>query len=232
MITVRKSNDRGHANHGWLDSKFSFSFAEYEDPKHVHFRSLRVINEDRIAPGGGFPTHPHRDMEIFSYVLEGTLQHADSMGNGRALKPGQIQLMSAGQGVRHSEYNPSQTEPTHMLQMWIFPERRGLTPSYTEWHPKPEHDTQAKVLVISEDGREDSAVIHQDASIYRLKIKAGEEITHDLAAGRGVWLQLAKGSLSVNGTSLTAGDGASSETAGTLTIKADQDAEGILFDLG
>jgi redox-sensitive bicupin YhaK (pirin superfamily) len=232
MITLRKSNDRGHANHGWLDSKFSFSFAEYEDPKHVHFRSLRVINEDRIAPGGGFPTHPHRDMEIFSYVLEGALQHSDSMGNGRVLRPGQIQLMSAGQGVRHSEYNPSQTDPTHMLQMWIFPETRGLTPSYTEWHPKPEHDEQAKVLVISEDGREDSAVIHQDASIYRLKIKAGEEITHDLLAGRGAWLQLAKGSLTVNGTPLTAGDGASSETAGTLTIKADQDAEGILFDLG
>ena len=232
MITLRKSNDRGHANHGWLDSKFSFSFAEYNDPEHVNFRSLRVINEDRIAPGGGFPTHPHRDMEIFSYVLEGALQHADSMGNGRVLKPGQIQLMSAGSGVRHSEYNPSQTEATHMLQMWIFPERRGLTPSYTEWHPKPEHAEQAKVLVISEDGREDSAVIHQDASIYRLKVKAGEEITHDLLAGRGAWLQLAKGSLTVNGAPLTAGDAASTETAGTLTIKADQDAEGILFDLG
>lgn len=232
MITVRKSEERGHANHGWLDSKFTFSFAEYEDPAHVHFRSLRVINEDRIAPGGGFPTHPHRDMEIFSYVLDGALQHADSMGNGRVLKPGQIQLMSAGQGVRHSEYNPSRTDPTHMLQMWIFPSRRGLTPGYTEWHPKPEHESQAKVLVISEDGREDSAVIHQDASIYRLKLKAGEEVTHNLAAGRGAWIQLAKGSLTVNGSSLKAGDGASTETAGMLTLKADQDAEGILFDLG
>ena len=231
-LTLRKSNERGKADHGWLDSRFSFSFADYHDPKHMHFRTLRVINEDKIAPGGGFPMHPHRDMEIFSYVLEGALQHKDSMGNGRVLKPGQIQLMSAGAGVLHSEFNPSSTDTTHMLQIWLFPDKRGKEPGYTEWHPKPEHDTQAKVLVISKDGREDSAVIHQDASIYRLKLKAGQEVTHDLAAKRGAWLQLARGSVTLNGTALTAGDAASTEDAGTLSITATEDAEAILFDLG
>lgn len=231
-LTLRKSNERGKADHGWLDSRFSFSFADYQDPKHMHFRTLRVINEDKIAPGGGFPMHPHRDMEIFSYVLEGALQHKDSMGNGRVLKPGQIQLMSAGAGVLHSEFNPSSTDTTHMLQIWLFPDKRGKEPGYTEWHPKPEHDTQPKVLVISKDGREDSAVIHQDASIYRLKLKAGQEVSHDLAAKRGAWLQLARGSVTLNGTALTAGDAASTEDAGTLSIIATEDAEAILFDLG
>jgi redox-sensitive bicupin YhaK (pirin superfamily) len=231
-LTLRKSNERGKADHGWLDSKFSFSFAEYQDPKHMHFRTLRVINEDKIAPGGGFPMHPHRDMEIFSYVLEGALQHKDSMGNGRVLKPGQIQLMSAGAGVLHSEFNPSPSETTHMLQIWIFPDKRGKEPGYTEWHPKPEHEEQAKVLVISQYGREESAVIHQDASIYRLKLKAGQEVTHDLAAKRGAWLQLARGSVSLNGTALAAGDAASTEEAGTLSITAKEDAEALLFDLG
>jgi redox-sensitive bicupin YhaK (pirin superfamily) len=231
-LTLRKSNERGKADHGWLDSRFSFSFAEYQDPKHMHFRTLRVINEDKIAPGGGFPMHPHRDMEIFSYVLEGALEHKDSMGNGRVLKPGQIQLMSAGAGVLHSEFNPSKTEPTHMLQVWLFPDKRGKEPGYTEWHPKPEHASQSKVLVISNDGREDSAEIHHDASIYRLKLKAGQEVTHDLTAKRGAWLQLARGSVSLNGTSLNAGDAASTEEAGKLTITANEDAEALLFDLG
>lgn len=230
-LTLRKSNERGHADHGWLDSRFSFSFAEYNDPKHMHFRTLRVINEDHIAAGGGFPMHPHRDMEIFSYVLDGALAHQDSMGNSRVLKPGQIQLMSAGKGVLHSEFNPSKTEKTHMLQVWLFPSKRSLEPGYTEWHPKDEHTSEPKVLVISEDGREDSAVIHQDASIYRLKITKGQKVTHDLKAGRGAWLQLARGSVTLNGASLSAGDAASTEDAGTLTITASEDAEALLFDL-
>jgi redox-sensitive bicupin YhaK (pirin superfamily) len=231
-FTLRKSNERGHADHGWLDSRFSFSFAEYHDPKHMHFRTLRVINEDHIAAGGGFPMHPHRDMEIFSYVLEGALAHKDSMGNSRELKPGQIQLMSAGSGVTHSEFNPSKTDKTHMLQVWLFPDKRNLQPGYTEWHPKPEHANESKVLVISPDGREDSAVIHQDANIYRLKLAKGEKVTHDLTAGRGAWLQLARGSVSLNGeTALTAGDAASTSDAGTLTVTATEDSEALLFDL-
>ena len=160
-----RSDERGHANHGWLDSHFTFSFADYYAPAHMGFRSLRVINQDRIAPGGGFPTHPHRDMEIFSYLVEGELQHQDSLGNGRVLKPGQIQMMCAGKGVLHSEFNPSDSEISHLLQIWIQPDQRGLVPSYTEWHPKPEHETAEKVLVISSDGREGSATIHQDADI-------------------------------------------------------------------
>jgi redox-sensitive bicupin YhaK (pirin superfamily) len=231
-LTRRKSHERGLADHGWLDSRFSFSFAEYQDPKHTHFRALRVINEDKIAPGGIFPMHPHRDMEIFSSVLEGALQHKDSMGHERVLKPGQIQLLSAGAGVLHSEFNPSKSDTTHMLQVWLFPDQRGMQPGYTEWHPKPEHAAEPKVLVISNDGREDSAVIHQDASIYRLKLKPGQQITHDLAAKRGAWLQLARGSVSLNGTPLTAGDAASTEDAGRLTITANEDAEALLFDLG
>ncbi len=230
-LTIRKSNERGHSDHGWLDSRFSFSFADYQDPKHVHFRTLRVINEDHIAAGGGFPMHPHRDMEIFSYVLEGALSHKDSMGNSRTLKPGQIQLMSAGKGVLHSEFNPSPTDETHMLQIWLFPNKRNLEPGYTEWHPKPEHASEPKVIVISEDGREDSAVIHQDASIYRLKLTKGQEVTHDVASGRSAWLQLARGSVTLNDTALTAGDAASTEDAGKLTITASEDTEALLFDL-
>ncbi len=230
MITIRKSNDRGHAEHGWLDSRFSFSFAEYHDPEHMGFRSLRVINDDHIAPGMGFGMHPHRDMEIFSYVLGGALQHKDSMGNGRVLQPGQIQLMSAGTGVQHSEFNPSK-ETTHILQIWIVPAKRGLTPGYTEWHPKLEHDRASKVLVISPDGRDGSATIHQDADIFRLLLKAGEQVTHELLPGRGAWLQVARGKLTLDGAAIEAGDGASTETAGSLTLVATSDAEALLFDL-
>lgn len=232
MITIRHAAERGHADHGWLDSHHTFSFAGYHDPAHLGFRSLRVINDDRVAPGMGFGTHPHRDMEIFSYVLEGELAHQDSLGNGRRLHPGQIQLMSAGSGVTHSEFNPSPTQAAHFLQMWILPRERGLEPGYTEWHPRPEHDSAPKVLVISSDGRDGSATIHQDAEIYRLKLGAGESMTHDLAPGRGVWLQVAQGALMLNGHALSTGDGASTETPGLLTVTATAPTEAILFDLG
>ncbi len=231
MITLRKSKDRGSADHGWLKSLHTFSFADYYDPEHMGFRTLRVINQDHIAPGTGFPTHPHRDMEIFSYVLEGALEHRDSMGNGRVLKPGQIQLMSAGHGVTHSEYNPSRTEGSHFLQIWIHPSERSLEPSYTEWHPTEEMVHQPKVLVISSDGRDGSALIHQDADIFRLKLRAGASVHHDLAPDRGLWLQVIRGPVSLNGVPLLNGDAASTEKTGHYDIYADGEAEALLFDL-
>ena len=230
-ISLRKADDRGHADHGWLNTWHSFSFADYYDPRHMGFRTLRVINDDVIAPGVGFPTHPHRDMEIFSYILAGALEHKDSMGHGRVLRPGQIQLMSAGSGVTHSEFNPSATEGARLLQIWIHPHTRGLKPGYTEWHPQPEHESSPKVLVISADGRENSARIHQDADIYRVRLEPGQTITHELRAGRGAWLQIAEGELSLNGTTLVTGDGASTEDAGALTMTANKKTEAILFDL-
>jgi quercetin 2,3-dioxygenase len=231
MITLRRSNERGHADHGWLKSNHTFSFAHYHDPAHMGFRSMRVINDDHVAPGQGFGTHPHHDMEIFSYVLEGALEHKDSLGNGRVLKPGQIQLMSAGKGVTHSEFNPSPSEPLHFLQIWIQPRALGLTPGYTEWVPRPEHADAPKVLVISPDGREGSAMIHQDADIYRIRLKVGQSVTHDLKAGRGAWLQIAEGALMLNGLELQTGDGASTDQAGELTLTATQLTEAILFDI-
>ena len=230
-LKIRRANERGHAHHGWLDSHHTFAFADYYDPAHMGFRSLRVINDDRVAPGQGFGTHPHRDMEIFSYVLEGALQHKDSMGNGSVLKPGQIQLMSAGSGVTHSEFNPSSSEPLRLLQIWIQPRERGLVPSYTEWRPRPEQAEAPKVLVISPDGREDSATIHQEANVYRLRLKAGQSVTHELKAGHGAWLQIAVGALTLNGVALATGDGASTEESGTLTFTASEPTEALLFDL-
>ena len=230
-LSIRKSNDRGLAEHGWLRSQHTFSFADYYDAAHMGFRSLRVINEDFVAPGGGFPTHPHRDMEIFSYIVEGSLAHRDSMGNGRVLEPGQIQLMSAGRGVTHSEFNPSQAGPMHLLQIWIQPRERGLKPGYTEWHPSAASDSAAKVLVISSDGRDGSAIIHQDADVYRVRLRAGESVSHGVISGRGVWIQIIKGAVSVNGTPLTAGDAASTEDTGLLAITASADTEALLFDL-
>jgi len=234
IITLRSAHARGHADHGWLDTWHSFSFAGYHDPAHMGFRSLRVINQDRIAPGAGFPTHPHRDMEIFSYVLEGILKHADSLGNTRELLPGQIQLMSAGRGVTHSEFNPSPTEGTHILQIWIHPREQGLPPTYTEWHPAPDTGPPpAKVLVISPDGRDRSATIRQDACVYRLLLPPGETATHELAAGRGLWIQSIRGALSLNTTPLQPGDGARAEEAAIYRITAADDtpAEALLFDL-
>ena len=230
-ITIRKSAERGLAEHGWLRSQHTFSFADYHDPAHMGFRSLRVINEDHVAPSGGFPTHPHRDMEIFSYVVAGSMQHRDSMGNGRVLLPGQIQLMSAGTGVTHSEFNPSAKEPLHLLQIWITPRERGLTPGYTEWHPDAARDGDAKVLVISPDGRDGSAMIHQDADVFRVRLRAGQSVSHEVRAGRGVWLQIIGGSANVNGTPLVAGDAASTEESGAFVVTADADTEALLFDL-
>jgi len=230
-LNIRRANERGHADHGWLNSHHTFSFADYYDPAHMGFRSLRVINDDRVAAGQGFGTHPHRDMEIFSYVLEGALEHKDSMGNGSVLKPGQIQLMSAGRGVTHSEFNPSASEPLHFLQIWIQPRERGLMPCYTEWRPKPEQANAPKVLVISPDGRDGSATIHQDADVYRIRLKPGQSVTHELRAGRGAWLQIAEGALTLNGVALVTGDGASTEEPGKLTLTATRETEAILFDL-
>jgi redox-sensitive bicupin YhaK (pirin superfamily) len=231
-LTLRRSADRGHADHGWLDSHHTFSFADYHDPAHMGFRALRVINQDRVAAGMGFSTHPHRDMEIFSYVLEGALQHKDSMGNGRVLKPGEIQLMSAGTGVTHSEFNPSKSDGLHFLQIWIVPNQRGLQPSYTEWKPTPATANAQDVVVISPDGRDGSAVIHQDAIVHRLRLRAGESVAHTVQQGRGMWLQLITGELRAGGDTLRAGDGASTEDAGTLTLTANQPVEALLFDLG
>lgn len=230
-LHIRRAGERGHADHGWLNSHHTFSFADYYDPAHMGFRSLRVINDDRIAPGRGFGTHPHRDMEIFSYVLEGALQHKDSMGNGSVLKRGQIQLMSAGRGVTHSEFNPSTDEPMRLLQIWIQPSERGLVPGYTEWQPKPDQANEPKVLVISPDGREGSATIHQDAEVYRLRLQPGETVMHELKPGRGAWLQIAEGALALNGVALVTGDGASTEEPGTLTLTATEPTEALLFDL-
>jgi redox-sensitive bicupin YhaK (pirin superfamily) len=230
-ITVRRSSERGLADHGWLRSRHTFSFADYYDPSHMGFRSLRVINDDVVAAGRGFPEHPHRDMEIFSYVLEGALAHRDSLGNERILTPGQIQLMSAGTGVRHSEFNPSASEPTHFLQIWIQPREHGLKPSYTEWHPSSQHADDPKVLVISPDGRDGSAGIQQDAEIYRILLEPGQSVQHEVREGRGIWLQIAEGSVVLNGITLATGDAAATEVSGTLTLTANSRTNALLFDL-
>ncbi len=230
-LDILTSSQRGHANHGWLNTQHSFSFADYYNPARMGFRSLRVINQDIVAAGAGFPTHPHRDMEIFSYILEGTLAHKDSMGNGRELKPGQIQLMSAGSGVTHSEFNPSRTEGAQLLQIWILPEARGLTPSYTEWHPDPATENEPKVLVISHEGRAGSATIHQDADVYRVRLQPGQSVSHEVRPGRGAWFQLIKGTVEANGAKLSPGDAVSTDDAGTLALAATAEVEGLLFDL-
>jgi redox-sensitive bicupin YhaK (pirin superfamily) len=232
-ILVRKSGARGQADHGWLKSRFSFSFSEYYDPEHMGFRCLRVINEDWIAPGGGFPTHPHRDMEIFTVLLEGTLEHRDSLGNGRQIKPGEIQLMTAGSGITHSEFNPSATEAAHLLQIWILPRARNLTPGYTDWKPASGLMDGPQTLIISGDGREGSATIQQDVRIYRLSLPSGQGVTHPLESGRAVWLQCLRGSGTCMEVSFEQGDGVHSEDPGCLAIKATSAGplDALLFDL-
>jgi hypothetical protein len=229
-LTIRKSQERGHANHGWLDSRHTFSFADYYDPAHMGFRSLRVINEDYIEPGAGFPTHPHRDMEIFSYIVSGLLEHRDSMGNSRQLMPGQIQLMRAGTGVTHSEFNPSPRERVHLLQIWIEPRKKGLPPAYTEWVPSPGAEREGKTLVISPDARQGSARIEQDVQVYLVRLGDGEELMHDLAAGHGLWFQLIQGAVETTAGRLEAGDAVSSEQAGGFIARACGGVEALLFD--
>jgi hypothetical protein len=227
MLHLRKSNDRGHANHGWLDSWHTFSFADYHDPQHASFSVLRVINEDRVSPGEGFPTHPHRDMEIITYVLEGALEHKDSLGTGSVIRPGEVQRMSAGIGIRHSEFNHSQTEPVHFLQIWILPDRQGVKPGYEQ--KRIGLDGQLR-LVASPDGHDGSVTIHQDARVYAARLN-GSEVTHTLASGRRAWLQVARGAVKLNGTTLQAGDGAGIENETALQLAADGSAEVLLFDL-
>ena len=232
MISVRRAGDRGHEDYGWLDTRHTFSFGEYHDPRHMGFRALRVINEDRVKPESGFGTHSHRDMEIVSYVLDGELGHKDSMGTGSVIRPGDVQRMSAGTGVTHSEWNHSQTEFVHFLQIWLLPERRGLEPGYEQKTIPPAEMQNRLRLVASPDGREGSVTIHQDAEIHVAKLEAGREVAHPIAAGRHAWVQLASGAVDVNGTALTAGDGAAVSEEKGLAIRAGEAAEVLVFDLG
>jgi len=231
MITVRHAHERGHAQHGWLESYHTFSFADYYDPRHMGFRTLRVINEDRVQPGKGFGTHPHRDMEIISYVLEGALEHRDSLGTGSVISPGEVQRMSAGTGVTHSEFNHSRSEPVHFLQIWILPERVGLPPSY-EQRAFPAAEKQGKLrLVASRDGREGSVTIHQAVDLYTSVLAPGEAVTHRLTPGRSAWIQVAHGTIMLNDTALSAGDGAAVSEETQLPVTAKDRAELLLFDL-
>ncbi len=231
MIQVRKAQDRGHANHGWLDTYHTFSFSTYQDHDHLRFRSLRVMNEDIVAPGQGFGTHPHHDMEIVTYVLEGALEHKDSMGNGEVLRPGEFQRMSAGTGITHSEFNPSESEPVHLYQIWLFPERKGIEPSYEQKRfPEEERHNQLR-LVASRDAENGSLRIHQDARIYLSQVDVGKEIGHELLEGRHAWLQVLRGSVSLNGVNLETSDGAAVSEEKSLSIRATSDAEIMLFDL-
>ena len=231
MMTRRPSAERGHFDHGWLDTRHSFSFADYHDPAHMGFRALRVINEDRVQPARGFPTHSHRDMEILSWVLDGALEHKDSMGNGSVIRPGDIQRMSAGTGVRHSEFNPSPTEPMRLLQIWILPERSGLEPGYEEQHFAPEERTDRLRLVASRDARAGSVKVHQDVDLYASIMTAGTQLQHTLEPGRHAWIQVARGELLLNDTPLGPGDGAAISEESALELQATADAELLLFDL-
>ena len=231
MITRRLSTDRGHANYGWLDTYYTFSFGNYFDPKHVQFRALRVMNEDWVDPGRGFPTHPHDNMEILTYVLEGELEHKDSMGNGSTIRPGQIQTMTAGTGITHSESNPSQENPVHLLQIWMIPETQGLSPSYGEFTFDTESRKGQLQLIVSKDGRDSSALIHQDISLYTTILEEDQSVTHTLAPDRHAWVQVARGSVKLNGEPLTRGDGAAISDETELTLTGIENAEVLLFDL-
>jgi redox-sensitive bicupin YhaK (pirin superfamily) len=231
MIAIRKAEDRGHFDHGWLNTYHTFSFAEYYDPAHLGFRALRVINEDRVKPGRGFPTHAHKDMEILSYVLEGALEHKDSMGNGSIIRPGDVQRMSAGTGVRHSEYNPSKTEPVHFLQIWILPEREGAAPGYQQTQFSETETHNQLRLIASHDGRDGSVIVHQDVEVYLARLDPDGEAVHRFHAHRYGWVQVTRGGVLLNGEHLSAGDGAAATDEALLTIHADQPAEVLLFDL-
>jgi len=230
MITLRKAGDRGHANHGWLDTHFTFSFADYYDPQHMGFRALRVINDDTIAGGGGFGEHPHRDMEIITCVLSGALEHKDSMGNGRIIRPGEFQYMAAGTGVTHSEFNPSPTEPVHLLQIWILPDRKGVKPAYAE--KSFARAASGKLyLAASKSGRDGSIPINQDADVFVGKLAAGDKISHTLKPGRHAWLHVADGDVELNGLLLAAGDGVALSEEAAIKLIGKSPAQVLLFDL-
>ncbi len=230
-IQVRRAKDRGHADHGWLDTSHTFSFADYYDPKHMGFRVLRVINEDKVAAGRGFGQHPHADMEIVTYVLEGELGHRDSMGNGSVIRPGDVQRMSAGTGITHSEMNASKTQPVHFMQIWIMPDKRGHKPGYEQKAFSKDERRDTLRVVASPDGRDGSITIHQDATIASSLLSAGKTVEHTLAANRYAWLQVARGTVELDGKQLSAGDGAAIKGPGALAIKGIADAELLLFDL-
>lgn len=230
-MQIRRSSERGHADHGWLNSHHTFSFAGYYDPAHMGFGALRVINEDRVIGGEGFPTHAHRDMEIVSYVLSGGLEHRDSMGNGSVLRPGHVQRMSAGTGVRHSEFNASETDPVHFLQIWIEPETRGITPGYEEKIFSEAERQGALRLIASRDGRDGSVQIHQDLDLYATLLAPGERVQHSLAPGRRAWVHVARGQVTLGGERLDAGDAAAITASGTLELVGDDASEVLVFDL-
>ena len=231
MITIRKAKDRGHFDFGWLDTYHTFAFGDYYDPEFTGFRSLRVINEDRVAPHTGFPTHGHRDMEIITYVLAGALDHRDSMGNGSTIRPGEVQRMTAGSGVTHSEANSSETDAVHLLQIWILPNARNLKPGYEQKVFSDEDKRGHLRLVASSDGRDGSVTINQDAAIYATVLEAGSAATHQLGANRNAWIQVARGAITVNGVDLNQGDGAALSAETAITIAGREESEVLLFDL-
>ncbi|MEM6424166.1 MAG: pirin family protein [Cyanobacteria bacterium P01_D01_bin.128] len=232
MITIRPANQRGAANFGWLDSRHSFSFGNYYDPQHMGFASLRVINEDKVMPSKGFGTHGHRDMEIITYVLDGALEHKDSIGNGSIIRPGDVQRMSAGSGILHSEFNASSTDPVHFLQIWVMPDAQGLDPSYEQTFFAPD-DKQGRLrLVGSRDGRDGSVTIHQDVNLYAAHLADGDAVEHSLASNRAAWVHVAQGSITLNGQLLTAGDGAAIAEEERLTLAGTAaESEILLFDM-
>ncbi len=231
MFHLRPSHERGHTALGWLDSRHTFSFDRYYDPRHIGFRHLRVINDDCVKPGGGFGTHSHRDMEILTYVLEGALEHRDSMGNGSVIRPGEVQRMSAGTGISHSEYNHSKSEPVHLLQIWILPEKRGVAPEYEQRAFNREEMRGQLRLIAARDGRNGALTVHQDVDLYAALLAPGESVTHRLKPGRHAWLQVASGTVMLNGTRLEAGDGAAISDENLLEIIANDLSEILLFDL-
>jgi quercetin 2,3-dioxygenase len=231
MVTVRRAAERGRSDFDWLDSRHTFSFADYHDPRWMGFRALRVINEDRVQPGRGFGTHAHRDMEIITYVIEGGLQHRDSMGNGSIIRPADVQRMSAGTGVTHSEFNPSQTDPVHFLQIWIVPELAGMPPGYEQQRFPVDEKRGMLRLIASRDGRDGSVTVHQDVDLFAVVLEAGEAVTHALQHGRHAWAQIVAGTVALERTALAPGDGAAVSEERTFTLRARESAEILVFDL-
>jgi redox-sensitive bicupin YhaK (pirin superfamily) len=228
MINIRPSEERGHNELSWLNSRFTFSFDRYYDPEHVQFRSLRVINEDVVAPGGGFPTHPHRDMEILTWILEGALEHRDNTGGRSVIRPGELQHLTAGRGVLHSEFNPSPKDPVHLLQIWLLPERKGLDPSY-EQLAFPDAELRGKFNLVA--GPKAPVTIHQNANLYVARLDKGTVASHSITAGRHAWVQVARGAVRLNGTELKAGDGAAISDESEIRVEAREPSEVLLFDL-